>query len=158
MPIDSEDIPTNGIYCSDFEQNLMAFFHCNWRYYLIPLLSNHWSKNLHVADYFLTMMHGKIILQEPENMILAGRNSMSQPIEIKNTQSHVLINGGFLSKALYYAKDTYLVCWEVVSGTVTLGIPADYPIIKSSVCCYLNKHSCCFPRNMARSSKEKKGN
>lgn len=56
------------------------------------------------------MMHGKIILQEPENMILVGRNSMSQPVEIKNTQSHVLINWGFLSKALYYAKDTYLVC------------------------------------------------
>lgn len=102
------------------------------------------------------MIHGKIIPQEVENMILAGRNSMSQLVEIENTQSHVLTKWGFLSKALYYAKDTFLVCREVVSGTVTLGIPADYPIVKSSVCRYLNKHSCCFPRNMARSSKEKR--
>ena len=132
--------------------------HCNSRYCLIPLLRNYWSENVRVADYFLTVMHGKIILQEPENMILAGRSSVSQQVEIKNTQSHMLTKWGFLSKALFCAKDTFLVCWEVVSGTVTLGIPADYPIIKSSVCCYLNKHSCCFPRNMARSSKEKKGN
>lgn len=156
LPVDSEKLPTSGICCSDFES--CGCFHYNSRYCLIPLLKNYWSENVHAAYYFLTMMHGKIIVQEPENMTLAGRNSMSQPDEIKNAQPHMLTKWGFLSKALYYAKDTFLVCWEVVSGTVTLGIPADYPIIKSSVCCYLNKHSCCFPRNMARSSKEKKGN
>lgn len=72
--------------------DLVACFRWNSRDCLIPLHRNHWSGNVHVVDYLLTMMHGKIILQEPENMILAGRNSMSQLVEIKYTQSHILIN------------------------------------------------------------------
>lgn len=130
-----------------------ACFHCNSRHRLILCLEAIGVKMFLLQIYFLTRVHGKIICCKNKKIWYSLEET-----ETRNTQSHVLAEWGFLSKALYCAKDTFVVCREVVSGTVTLGIPAYYPIIKSSVCRYLNKHSCCFPRNMARSSKEKKGN
>lgn len=68
----------------------------------------------------------------------------------------MLIKWGFFFEVLYCVKDIFLVCREVVFGIVIFGILVDYFVIKLLVCCYLNKYSCCFLRNMVRSSKEKR--
>lgn len=132
--------------------------HCNSRFWIILCLEIIAVSYVHIADYFWKRCMEDYFARTRKydtcwkKFNVTTSWNKEHPIPCANKvgipfQSFVLCKGYFSG----------MLRREVVSGTVTLGIPADYPIIKSSVCCYLNKHSCCFPRNMASSSKEKKG-
>lgn len=113
-PVDSEKLPTSGICCSDFES--CGCFHYNSRYCLIPCLKTIGVKCSCCILLFDNDAWEDYCARTRKYDTCWKKFNVTTRWNKECPTSHAN-KVGFLSKALYYAKDTFLVCWEVVSGT-----------------------------------------